>query len=331
MQPTVVCLGEALALLPDVPTGEPDAALARAAGAEVNVALGLAGAGVAAAWVGRLGDDALGAAVRSALDAGGVDTGAVEIDPVRPTGSYAKSVSLGPDGEPATRMHYRRAGSAASAMGPAFLARPPVRERLAAASFVHVSGITAALSDSCAALMREVLSVPRGGRAVFDVNWREQMWPAGDPAVVVGLAGLADVVLVGGDEARRVLGTDDPVALRRLLPGPALLVIKDGARRALAVDRDGDVVEQPALRVDVVEPVGAGDAFAAGLLTGLAGGEPIRRCLRRGHLGAAAVLTVSGDSAAPLPARTVSRLLGSGEREWADVVVSAVGVREVAR
>ncbi len=76
-------------------------------------------------------------------------------------------------------------------------------------------------------------------------------------------------------------------------------MIKDGDRRALAVDRDGEVVAEPALRVEVVEPVGAGDAFAAGLLTGVLRGEPVARCLRRGHLSAAAVLTVRADSAAP--------------------------------
>jgi 2-dehydro-3-deoxygluconokinase len=331
MQPTVVCLGEALALLPDVPTGEPAPDMARAAGAEVNVALGLAGAGTPVAWIGRLGDDALGAVVMSELEGRGVDVGAVEIDPALPTGCYAKTVAIGPDGEPSSRMHYRRAGSAAAGMGPGFLARPAVRERLAAAAFVHVSGITAALSQPCAKLMEALLAAPRNGRAVFDVNWREQMWPSGDPRVVVGLAGLADVVLVGGDEARRVFGTDDPAALRRLLPAPELLIVKDGADRALAAARDGSVVAQPALAVEVLEPVGAGDAFAAGLLTGLVRGEPIERCLRRGHLGAAAVLTVPGDSATPLPAAMLGRLLDSGEREWADIHVSAAGVREKTR
>jgi 2-dehydro-3-deoxygluconokinase len=331
MQPTVVCLGEALALLPDVPTGEPAPDMARAAGAEVNVALGLAGAETPVAWIGRLGDDALGAVVMSELEGRGVDVGAVEIDPALPTGCYAKTVAIGPDGEPSSRMHYRRAGSAAAGMGPGFLARPAVRERLAAAAFVHVSGITAALSQPCAKLMEALLAAPRNGRAVFDVNWREQMWPSGDPRVVVGLAGLADVVLVGGDEARRVFGTDDPAALRRLLPAPELLIVKDGADRALAAARDGSVVAQPALAVEVLEPVGAGDAFAAGLLTGLVRGEPIERCLRRGHLGAAAVLTVPGDSATPLPAAMLGRLLDSTEREWADVRVSAAGVKEVTR
>jgi 2-dehydro-3-deoxygluconokinase len=223
-------------------------------------------------------------------------------------------------------MQYRRAGSAASAMGPAFLDAPAVRARLDAARVVHTSGITAALSDSCAALMHELTGRPRTGLLSFDVNWREQMWPGGAPDVVAALADRADLVLVGGDEAERVFGTGDPVELRRLLPRPRWLVVKDGAHRALAVDRTVGVIEQPALHVEVVEPVGAGDAFAAGLLTGLVRGEPLGRCLRRGHLHAAAVLTVAGDSA-PLPRDDVlGPLLDASADVWARIEVSAAGI-----
>lgn len=325
----VACLGEALALVPALPGDPapvtPGAAVSGAtlAGAEANVAAGLAGSGVAAAWVGRLGDDPYGAFLLAELRHRGVQVDGVEIDAAHPTGSYAK---LPVDGdEPNSRMRYRRAGSASSRMGPDFLDRPGVRDVLAAARIVHCSGITAALSDSCAALMRTLLGRPRAGLVSFDVNWREQMWPGGDPGAVAALAGRADIVLVGGDEARRVFGTDDPVELRERLPHPGLLVIKDGAHRALAVDRAGAVVARPALRVEVVEPVGAGDAFAAGLLTGLVRGEPVARCLRRGHVSAAAVLTVPGDSAPLPPPGVVDALLGVSETEWARIRVSDAG------
>jgi 2-dehydro-3-deoxygluconokinase len=186
--PEVVCIGEALALVPALPDpGAPVPDAASLAGAEANVAVGLVGAGVAAAWVGRLGADALGSFLRMELEHRGVDVAAVEIDPDRPTGYYAKTVT-----DPATtrpprtpcgaaaprrineaadppvlgsRMQYRRAGSAASAMGPAFLDAPAVRARLDAARVVHTSGITAALSDSCAALMHELTGRPRATSA----------------------------------------------------------------------------------------------------------------------------------------------------------------------
>jgi 2-dehydro-3-deoxygluconokinase len=325
--PDVVCVGEALVLLPSLPAADaaPDLGGAQPAGAEANVAVGLAAAGVRAAWAGRLGADDLGAFLRAALLSHGVDVGGAQFDDRRSTGYYAKQAGPASGGEPQTHMHYRRAGSAASAMDPAFLALPAVRDRLAAARVVHTSGITASLSDSCARLMHALLAAPRTAVLSFDVNWREQMWPDGDPAQVAGLAGLADIVFVGPDQARRVFGTDDPAALRRLLPRPRLLVIKDGARRALAVDRDAGVVVEPALQVDVVEPVGAGDAFAAGLLTGVVGGEPVDRCLRRGHLAASAVLTVPGDSAPPPAGALAEALLAASGSEWASIRVGPAG------
>lgn len=324
-QPRVACIGEAMGLVPAAALDEPEVPPdAQPAGAEANVAIGLAAAGVAVSWLGRVGADPLGAFLTTELAARGVDVGAVQVDPARPTGRYAKRPGIDADGEPATGMHYRRSGSAASAMNPEFLAVPAVAQRLAAARIVHVTGITAALSPECAAMVRALLGSPRDGtyEVGFDLNWREQMWPDGDPALVIELAAQADIVLTGADEARRVLGTDDPAALRRILPGPRLLVVKDGARRALVIDRAGAVLEQPALAVEVVEPVGAGDAFAAGFLAGQVRGEDPLRCLRRGHLGAAAVLTVAGDTASPLPLH----LLDASAQEWADARIRAAGL-----
>jgi 2-dehydro-3-deoxygluconokinase len=329
---TVVCLGEALALLPALPAGDaaPDPTTAQPAGAEANVAAGLAAAGIPAAWVGRLGADPLGRFLLAALTDRGIDVDGVQIDPSRPTGYYAKRIDIDPletrPGEPRNRVLYRRSGSAASAMDPAFLDLPAVAARLTTAEVVHTTGINAALSDSCAALMRTLLGRPRTNTLSFDVNWREELWPDGDPTLVTELAGLADLVLVGADEARRVFGTDDPAALRALLPRPRLLVIKDGDRQALVVDQDANVLAEPALHVDVVEPVGAGDAFAAGLLTGIVRGEPVARCLRRGHLAAAAVLRVHADIAAPPSDAQAAALLDASPADWAKTTIGPDGI-----
>lgn len=322
--PYVVCIGEALVLLPELPDEPVDqeAALARAslAGAEVNVAAGLAASGLRTSWIGRVGADPFGKFLLSEMRARGIDVAAVEIDRERPTGSYAKEVTVGADGDPQTRMHYRRAGSAASAMESRFLRSAPVAERLSTTKVLHCSGITAALSPSTAKMM-EYLIVGDGHEMdiCFDVNWREQMWPDGNTDVVAGLAAVSDIVLVGADEAKRVFGTDDIHALHEELPGPRMIVVKRGSAMAECISRDGEITAEPALKVEVVEPVGAGDAFAAGLLAGLARKESVSRCLRRGHLAAAAVLTVEGDSAPPLDDMLLELSLG----EWLQVRVSS--------
>lgn len=323
----VACLGEALVLVsPHDATGGSNTEH-HLGGAEANVAAGLAAQGIPAAWIGRVGGDEFGALVRSELIARGVDVSAVDTDPRRPTGHYSKITVTDDAGERHTTSRYCRSGSAASAMTPEFLDSADVASVLSRAAVVHCSGITAALSDSCRALMHRLLADRPGisGVVSFDVNWREQLWPDGEPAVVVELANLADIVFVGADEAIRVMGSDDPAVLRRILPDPATLVVKDGARRALAVDRDGRAVAVPALRVHVVEPVGAGDAFAAGYLGGVVRGDDVVGCLRRGHVGAAGTLTVVADSAPPPPDHVMRRLLAGSDRDWAATSASAEG------
>jgi len=316
----IACLGEALILVSD-------GRIHHLAGAEANVAMGLSAAGVSSAWIGRLGDDEFGATIRSELRRGAVDVSAVEVDPLRPTGHYSKQTDTDESGERRTTSRYQRSGSAASAMDASFLDRQAVSAVLGRSAVLHCSGITPALSESCRDMMIRLLTDRPGisGLVSFDVNWREQLWPDGDPTVVVDLAGRADLVLVGGDEAVRVLGTDDPIDLRRIWPQPTTIVVKDGARQALAIDRSGAITTVPALRVDVVEPVGAGDAFAAGYLSGLVSGDDVVTCLRRGHIGAAATLTVASDWAPPVPGDVHRRLLSCSSSAWSATSVSAAG------
>jgi len=307
----VVCLGETMVVLVPAEPGPAHAVRqwTRAiGGAESNVACHLARLGVTSAWVSAVGADAFGRAVLDEVGGAGVDVGAVHVDPDRPTGLYVKEADA--SGSP---VRYYRQGSAASAMGPGTLARLD----LAGVRLVHVSGITAALSDTCLALLREVLTAPRTGHLVsFDLNWRPALWRDRDPAVLRDLANAADVVLAGADEAEAVWGTGDPHELRELLPDPASIVVKQGERGATLVE--GDVhTYQPALRVDVVEPVGAGDAFAAGYLAAHLAGNPPARRLRAGHLQAAAVLLTTEDVGRPLPASVTGPLLDADGPTWA--------------
>ncbi|HEX4789909.1 MAG TPA: PfkB family carbohydrate kinase, partial [Actinospica sp.] len=141
-------------------------------------------------------------------------------------------------------------------------------------------------------------------------------------------AARADLVLLGTDEAAEVFGTADPRRLRALLPGPRILVVKDGGRGATAFEGDEEVVE-PALTVDVVEPIGAGDAFAAGYLGGLLRGLDQGGRLRLGHVCAAAALMVPGDHGTPPNPETLEALLGCTPSQWAAISArgGAFGVR----
>lgn len=307
----VVCLGETMVVM--VPAEPGPVHLVRTwhravGGAESNVACHLTRLGVRSSWVGAVGDDSFGLAVLDTVGGFGVDVSRVRIDPARPTGLYVKETS--PDGSPA---RYYRRGSAASGMGPDMIDRLGLGE----VKLVHLSGITAALSDSCLALMRELLHRPRHGfRISFDLNWRPALWSGRDSRVLRELADLADVVLAGSDEAELVWGTGDPARLRRLLPGPASLVVKHGADGATLLEGASSHFE-PALKVEVVEPVGAGDAFAAGFLAATLAGETPSVRLRAGHLQAASALLTAEDVGDPLPDDVTDPLLHADPQTWA--------------
>ncbi|MGW0629747.1 sugar kinase [Streptomyces sp. NPDC002758] len=312
----VVCVGETMAALaPEPPDSLETGASLRlsVAGAESNVAMYLADLGRPAVWLSALGDDPFGRRVRAAVAATGVDVSGVRLDPGRPTGLLVKDP--GPAG---TRVHYYRRGSAASALGPDVLGDP----RLTRAAVLHLTGVTPALSPSCRELVERALASPPTGRPYavsFDVNHRPALWPDDTAAATVlrDLADRADLAFVGLDEAQRLWGAHlDPRGVRKLLSRPRLLVVKDGGRAATVFGDDREVTV-PSLPTEVVEPVGAGDAFAAGFLAGLLRDGDLTRALRLGHVTAASALKVTGDHG-PLPdAPTIERLLAFTDREWA--------------
>ncbi|MFF7458900.1 sugar kinase [Kitasatospora sp. NPDC008115] len=333
--PLAVCVGESMAvLLPDRPgpLESVENFSLSVGGAESNVAGALSALGVPSAWISRVGDDGFGRRLLGELTARGVDVSAVAVDPHRPTGLYLKEVGgstgerhdLGPG---RSRLHYHRRGSAAAALSPALLADPAAARMLAGARLLHLSGITAALSDDCLALLRALLADRRPGRLVsFDLNWRPALWRERDPSVLPPLLDAADLLLLGADEAETAFGTGDPLELRRRFPSPATVVVKDAARLVTAVERDGATVTEPALAVEVVEATGAGDAFAAGYLAGTVRGLDQRRRLRLGHLSAACALTAHGDQAELPPAEVVEALLDAAPEDWAATRVSADGI-----
>ncbi|MGW5660152.1 sugar kinase [Streptomyces sp. NPDC003758] len=320
----VVALGESMVtFLPTVPGRLADVPSFERAigGAESNVACVLAAAGHSARWVSRVGADGFGDHLVATIGAYGVDVSSVRRDAARPTGVYFRTA-----GDRATDAHevaYYRAGSAASAMTVDTVDLDAVR----AGRVLHLSGITAALSGPCLDLLRE-LTAPSPGRPLvsFDVNHRPGLWrDAAGARVLLELARGADIVFVGDDEAREAWGLHGARAVREALPEPEIVVVKQGRGGATALGKDTDGAGEdatgaatfvPALDVDVVAAVGAGDAFAAGFLSATLRGLPVRDRLRHGHLMAAAALTVPGDLATP-PARDhADRLAALDDTAW---------------
>lgn len=288
--PSIVCVGETMALITPTDAGLATAAHATIglAGAESNVSAGVASAGHHVAWASRLGADPLGDRVASELDRRGVELW-VERDDAAPTGVMFKD-----PGVESSSVYYYRRGSAASHMQPGFLSP----ERLAGVRIVHTTGITPALSPSCRQMVDQLFVDARAANALvsFDVNDRRPLWSREDAAETLArLADAADITFVGRDEAERIWGTVTPAEIRAFLPNCALLVVKDGDVGATAFDGDAEPVFVPAPVVDVVEPVGAGDAFASGFLAATLDGADLATRLSAGHAAAERVLLIAAD------------------------------------
>lgn len=299
--PRLITIGETMALI--TPSRVEPLATATdvrllIGGAESNVATHAALLGVPSAWVSAVGDDPLGVRVRDGVAEHGVDVRWVSSDPAARTGVYFK--------DPGNGVLYYRQDSAASRMSPESIADVPLEQ----ASAVHISGITPALSTSCAALIDSIIDRVASGPGIlsFDVNHRAALWASGEAApALLDLARRADLVFVGLDEAEGLWGTADADAVRALIPQPARVVVKDGDVGATEFHRSGADVDTdlhtdadvrtfaPAIRTEVVEAVGAGDAFAAGYLAALLDGAAAAERLVAGHRRAHLVLQSTSD------------------------------------
>ena len=262
------------------------------AGAELNVAVGLARLEHRCAWIGRVGDDPLGEDICATLRAEGVDDTMVVADPAAPTGLLTR------DMHPSRRVRvtYHRAGSAGSRLDPADI--DP--ESWGEAKLLHVTGITPALSPSARAASETAVSVAADREMVitFDPNLRTRLWSEADArSVLAPLAARATVVLASEAEARWLSGCSDSLAATAGWfhdQGVRVVVLKRGSLGVQVSDERG-TFEVAAPDVREVDPVGAGDAFNAGFISGLLDGRGSTECARRGVACGAACVQTPGD------------------------------------
>jgi 2-dehydro-3-deoxygluconokinase len=255
-------------------------------GAELNVAVGLRRLGIEVEYVGRVGDDPLGAMVADRLRLEGIGDAGLVTDPHRATDMYVREWL--PDG--VRRLVYYRTGTAGAALEPADLpgwGEPP--------ALVHLTGITAALGHSAAAAVDEVVRRSQAANVpvAFDPNHRPRLWSE-DVArpVLLRLAASAELLLLSEEDAEVMFpGADDDEVIdsgHRL--GCRIVVLTCGSRGAIASDGNTRVAVPAEPVRDAVDPVGAGDGFDAGFIAGHLRGLSLVDCGRLGaRVGARAV------------------------------------------
>lgn len=262
------------------------------AGAESNVAVGVARLGHGVSWAGVVGSDPHGQFILRQLRSEGIALHHRE-DAARSTGV----MFLEQRTADVSRAYYYRAGSAGST-----LSIPDVDAALqGGARVVHLTGITAALSPEARRAVEYAAerAAAEGILVSLDVNYRAKLWSRDEArAALATIARHATIVIASEDELDLVappLGAEEPVLAKRLLEqGVREVVVKRGAEGAGAYTADGrwDV---PAVPVTSIDTVGAGDAFTAGYLSALLDGEDVAGRLQRGALAGAFAVSTAGD------------------------------------
>ncbi|MES2687836.1 MAG: sugar kinase [Pseudomonadota bacterium] len=307
----VVTFGEAMMLLvADRPGALEDAASFHkyTAGAETNVAIGLARLGLKVGWASRLGTDMMGRYLIRAMAAEGIDCSHVALTGAQATGFMIKgSVTDGSD----PPIEYHRKGSAASHMSPDDIDSG----WLLSARHLHATGVFPAISASTLPLARRSMDLMRGaGRTVsFDPNLRPALWASPDTmvAAINDLAARADWVFPGLEEGRLLTGEHSAEGIAGFYRerGAKLVVVKLGAQGAW-FDGEGGKGQVPGFPVqEVVDTVGAGDGFAVGVISGLLAGLDVTASVRRGAWIGARAVQVLGDSEG-LPTQAELRAAG---------------------
>jgi 2-dehydro-3-deoxygluconokinase len=275
-------------------------------GAEANVAAACARLGARTAWISGLPANAWGDRILHELRGHGVDCGLVRrIEDAR-VGVYFLEYGVPPR---PIRVLYDRRESAFAKLTVDDIDWRPVRE----ARLVHVSGVTPALGDGPRALVRRMLLEAR--ELSFDVNYRATLWPPpAARAFVDEVLPVARYLFLGESEARVVFGLDgSPAAmvetLGRLAPKATVTLLR-GADGCMTLDRGRLLEPRRRHPVQVVDPIGAGDAFVAGFLWSALAERPLEQTIEVATAVAALKCSTWGDIALVSPADVDDVLAG---------------------
>lgn len=312
-QAPVVLLGETMMVFnspPAVPIRLETKLTATFAGAESNVAMALARLGHPVRMLSAFGDDAMGRSILRSLRGEGVDVSWARVDPNHPTGVMLKSHRPGAEPE----VYYYRRGSAFSCCGVESFPQESWND----ARVVVTGGITPALSPSCRELTEMFLKTSHAWRipVSFDLNYRRKLWtPQEARGVLLPWIPLVEILFLNVLEAEMLVGHSSPEAIAESLfsSGASNVVLKAGGDGAYAFSR-GTGWHAPPLPIAPVDPIGAGDAFAAGYLSAYLDGESTEQCLRRGH-GVGAMCCLSEGDWEGLPDRRELAHFLSGAKE----------------
>jgi 5-dehydro-2-deoxygluconokinase len=259
-------------------------------GCPTNISVGTRRLGLRSALLTAVGDDQVADFVLAFLRREGVETRFIPRKPGRRTSAVIMAIQP-PDRFPLT---FYRDGCADRELTIDDVDRAPIAE----SAIVLVTGTGLSHEPGRSATYHAAKLARAAGAQLFvDVDYRPDQWPTRAAFADAMQALLRDATLaIGTEEEIMAAADDDDVekAIAKLVRGgPAPLVLKRGARGA-TLFRDGSRSDVPPFKIDVLNVLGAGDAFASGLITGIRRGWPLERAIRMGNATGAIVVTRHG-------------------------------------
>lgn len=265
----------------------------RPGGAEGTVAVGVKRLGHSSGWISQLGEDEFGFYILSLIRGEGVDVSNVHMIPDRQTGVFFRERL--PCGE--ARHYYYRTGSAFSEMGPESLDE----NYIASAKILHITGIAPALSKSCRKMIKSAIDIAKRHKVlvVFDPNMRIKLWRAEEARPVMEeLMISADYILPGLEDLRLIYGEklqekDFIKYLHEL--GCEKIILKLGIKGALLSLPSGDEIISGYPIENPIDLMGAGDAFAAGFISGILKGLDLKKAIDLANIVASLSIQLPGN------------------------------------
>lgn len=253
------------------------------AGAEINVGVGLSRLGFDVSYVSKLGKDPMGCYIRNFIDSEKINTQHLIIDEENNTGLQIKNKVSKDDPE----VYYYRENSAFSTLKASELSSIDFSD----VRLFHITGIPLAINIETREVIYELAKKAKDANCLitFDPNLRVTLWENEETMVetINDIVKFADVFMPGISEGALLTGYTDPEDIARFYQdlGVETVIIKDGSKGAYFKENSKELKLVPGVKVEsVMDTVGAGDGFAAGVLSGLLENISITECVRRGNV-----------------------------------------------
>lgn len=296
-KPKVITIGESMVVfnpVMDISFVDSPLFMKQIAGAESNFAIGLSRLGHNVGWISRLSNDSLGNYIHHMVRGNGVDTSMIQFDDNHATGIIIKEKLV----KEHTNVHYYRENSASSFMDSSIINEKYFEE----AKYLFITGITPILSESCKNTIFKAIKIAKklNINIIFDPNIRLKLIEnkVEYKQLLNEIAGQVDLFLPGLNEGKFLCGHDNPESIAKyyLDLNPNMnLVIKLG-ENGCYYENNADSFYVSGYKVEkVIDPIGAGDAFAAGLTSGLLDGESIKDALKQANLIGSILIQSTGD------------------------------------